>query len=274
MHAFASLNLKIYSPDEIKLSAISSAALYGRGIFTTVAIYNGKPFLWEKHWRRLIENAGKVGLNLSEFSEEKVKKAFTEIVVQNKSKNGRARITFFDESAISIWSFETNNKTSLLITTADFRKIKDINLTVSPYPINSKSPLNGVKSCNYLENLIALEEAKQRSFDEAVRLNERGEIASACMANLFWIKDAKIFTPALKTGCLAGTTREFLLETPAIEEKTSTLEELNEADEIFLTSAGIGVGKVGRFEEKTLESKITGTILDRAFPFHQSFFQD
>lgn len=257
MHAFASFNRKIHSPEEIKLSAVSSAALYGRGVFTTVAILGGKPFLWEKHWRRLTENAGKINLNLSEFSEEEVKKAFSEIIFKNKAENARARVTFFEESASGIWFFETNNKTSLLITTADFREAKDLRLTVSPYTVNSKSPLAGLKSCNYLENLLALEEAKRRGFDEAVRLNERDEVASACMANLFWIKDAEIFTPALKTGCLAGTTREYLLEIRAIEEKTATLEELNEADEIFLTSSGIGIGKVVGFNEKILKSNKT-----------------
>src|SRR3954470_16095811 len=122
MHAFASFNQKIHSPEEIKLSAVSSAALYGKGVFTTIAVYAGKPFLWEKHWRRLIENAEKIGLNLSEFPEDAVKNAFSEIIVKNKLENARARITFFDESASGIWSFETNNKTNLLITTADFRE--------------------------------------------------------------------------------------------------------------------------------------------------------
>jgi len=257
MHAPVSFNQKIHLPDEIKLHAISSAALYGRGVFTTVAIYNQKPFLWEKHWRRLNENAAKIGINLPEFSETEVKNAVSEIIIQNKVENGRARITFFDESASRIWSFETNRKTSLLITSADFRAAKDLHLTVSPYPINSKSPLAGVKCCNYLENVLALENAKAHGFAEAVRLNERGEAASACMANLFWIKDGKTFTPALKTGCLAGTTREFLLETYSIEEKTITLEELNEADEIFLTSAGIGIAKVAQFNEKILKSNKT-----------------
>ena len=274
MHAFSSFNYQIFSSDKIKLPAISSAAFYGRGIFTTVAIYNRKAFLWAKHWRRLTENAVKIGLDLSGFSDLTVENAFSEIISQNHVENGRARITFFNESASGIWSFESNNTISLLITTADFREAKDLNLTVSPYLRNSKSPLANVKSCSYLENILALEEAKTRGFDEAVRLNERGEIASACLSNLFWITDGKIYTSALETGCLAGTTREFLLETFAIEERTTTLNELNEADEIFLTSAGIGIGRVGRFEEKILKSGITNTILDKAFPFHRSSLQD
>lgn len=274
MHAFVSLNQKILSPDEAKLPAISSAALYGKGIFTTAAIYHGNPFLWEKHWRRINENAAKIGIDLSGFSEEAINEALSEIIDQNGVENGRARITFFDETASDIWSLETNRKTSVLITTADFRQIKNLSLTVSPYRINSKSPLANVKSCNYMENILALEAAKAAGFDEAVRSNEHGALASACLANLFWIKDGQIFTPALETGCLAGTTRELLLEICDVGEKTASLEELNEADEIFLTSAGIGIGKVGKFDERILKNELTSTILDKAFPFRQSFSRD
>lgn len=257
MHAFASFNQKILSPDEIKLHAISPAALYGKGIFTTVAVYGGKPFLWEKHWKRLNENAAKTGINLHDFSEDIVKNALAEVIDQNRVDNGRARITFFDESASGIWSLETNRNTSFLITTADLEEAKALNLTVSPYPINSRSPLANVKSCNYIENILAFENAKARGFDEAVRLNERGEIASACLANLFWIKGERIFTSTLATGCLAGTTREFLLENFSIEEKKAALEELEEADEIFLTSAGIGIKSAAEIDGKVFGSSIT-----------------
>ncbi len=258
MHKFASFNQKILAPEQINLSAISSASLYGRGIFTTVAIYNQKPFLWEKHWKRLRENANKIGINLSKCSENSVKNSLSELIQTNKIENARARITFFDESATAIWDFETRKKTSLLITTADFKQTPEsFNLTISPSPINSKSPLVNVKSCNYLENLLALEDAKRKGFDEAVRLNEKGEIASATMSNLFWIKGEKILTSALETGCLAGTTREFLLENFTIEERKIDLEELMRADEIFLTSAGIGIKSVAKIDEKFFGNSIT-----------------
>lgn len=266
MHRFVSFNQKIQTPEQINLSAISAAAFYGRGVFTSLAIYKRKLFQWEKHWRRLIENAEKIRLDLSEFSEEKVKNSLSETINQNKIENARARITFFDESASGIWSFETNRKTSLLIATADFREAeKDLRLTVSPYLVNSKSPLAGVKSCNYLENILALENANAKGFAEAVRLNERGEIVSACMANLFWIKREKIFTPALETGCLEGTTRNFVIESAKeVFTVKTTLEEFLKADEVFLTSAGIGIASVKKIDERTFNNKITG-ILQKEF---------
>ncbi len=102
---------------------------------------------------------------------------------------------------------------------------------------------------------MAFEEAKVRGFDEAVRLNERWEVASACMANVFWLKDGKLHTPSVGTGCLAGTTREFILETLDCDEVEATIAELNSADDIFLTSAGLGVIQVAEFDGKVMHQK-------------------
>lgn len=242
MHEFIGFNHQIFPAENAFLSAVSSAALYGKGVFTTVAVHNSIPFLWEKHWQRLISNARKVGITLSEFSEQLTEKALLETIEKNNLTTGRARLTFYDETASSVWQTDPKRKTNLLIQTADFRVVSNnFRLTVSPYRVNSTSPLAGVKSCNYLENILALEDAKSRGFDEAVRLNEKGEVASACLANIFWEKRGVYYTSSLKTGCLSGITRGFILENFVVRERKSTLAELYKAERIFLTSAGIGV---------------------------------
>lgn len=244
MHQFVSFNRQILSANEANLTAISSATLYGKGIFTTIAIYDKTPFLWEKHWLRLLDNASRIGLNF-DFAEKGICESLTELIAQNKIKNGRARLTFFDESAKGIWAFENNKKTSFLMTTADFRPVsEELKLTVSPYRIYSTSPLVNIKSCNYLENLLSFEEAKKRGFDEAVRLNEKGEIVSACLANIFWLKDDEIFTPSLKTGCLAGTMRGLVLEKYKVFEVEENIESLEKSDTVFLTSSGLGIKQI------------------------------
>lgn len=264
MHEFVCFNRKIINAENTSISALSSASLYGKGIFTTLAIIDKKPFLWEKHWRRLKENANKLKLDLSNFSEEEIKNFLLETIEINNFVNGRARITFFDESPSKIWNFESEKQTSFLIVTADRRETKnDLRLTVSPFSINSRSPLANVKSCNYFEKILALEEAKNRGFYEAVQLNERGKIVSACMGNIFWMKNEKLFTPSLETGCLRGTMRDFLMENFEVAEVESDPEILKTADAIFLTSAGIGIVQVFEFDEKRfekLESEVTKII--------------
>ena len=227
---------------------ISNAALYGKGVFTTIAVIDSAPFLWEKHWRRLTSHAAKLEIDISKFSEAEV---FEALSLEIKSKNlklGRARITVADESESELWSRGGQKKTSLSIITAERRPItSELSLTISPHRINTTSPLTGIKSCNYLDHLISYDEAKRRGFDEAIRLNERGEITSACMANVFWSKDGKLYTPSLRTGCLAGTTREFVLENIDCEEAVADLSELNNVEAIFLTSAGIMTTAVSKY---------------------------
>ena len=255
MHEQVLINGRILLAADAGVSSPSVAGLYGKGLFTTVAIHNRSPFLWEKHWHRLENNAYKLKIDVAEFSEDFTKTALDQIIRQNNVSDGRARITFFDERSSSIWPSESEGETSLLILTGDLRSVNEnFRLTVSPYPVNSHSPLTGIKSCNYLEKIIALDEAKTRNFDEAIQVNERGEVTSAVMANVFWLKDGILYTPSLKTGCLPGTTREFVLENLDCREVEATLDELNKADAIFLTSAGLGVTQIAEFESRKLRT--------------------
>jgi len=256
MHEFVFFNTAITGVLSASILATSSAAIYGKGIFTTIAIYDGTPFLWEKHWRRLEYSASKLNIDLSAFSENTTRIALEEILKKNDVSMGRSRITFFDESASPLWQHHKALKTGLLITTGDIRKVsEEFRLTTSPYRINTLSPLRGIKSCNYLDKLMTLEEAKSVGFNEAIQINERHEVATAVIANVFWIKNDVLCTPSLKTGCLTGTTREFVMENLECREVEARVAELYSADAIFLTSAGFGVVQAGKFESRKLAIK-------------------
>jgi len=233
----------------------TSSTLYSKGVFTTIAICDGKPWVWEKHWRRLTENAAMLGIDLAEETEDQTRSGLKDAISETGIANGRARITFSDETQSPIWSQSTVKKTALSIIIAKCRPVPaNFRLTISPHRVNTTSPLVGIKSCNYLEHLLAFEEASERGFHEAVRANERGEIASVCMANVFWTKDGNLFTPSLKTGCLAGTTREYILENLDCEEVETGVEDLVSADRIFLTSSGISAIAAAEFEGRRLDT--------------------
>jgi len=232
----------------------SSSTLYGRGVFSTISVFDNRPFVWAKHWRRLTANAEKLGIDISDYNERSVADSLAELIEKNGIRNGLARITFSDDSPSELWSEGGEKKTRLSIITTSRRGLPEhFKLTVSPHHINTTSTLVGIKSCNYLEHLMAFDEAKSRGFHEAIRMNERGDVASGCLANVFWLKDEKLFTPSLKTGCLAGTTREFVLENLECEEVETGIDAVHEADKIFLTSAGIGIVRVAMFESRRID---------------------
>lgn len=232
----------------------SKSRLYGIGIFTTIAFRRGELLLWDKHWRRIVRDAETVGIDLSEYSEAKVLTDVVDAIAAAGLTDGRVRITLADETAGPHWpAAPPLRTTSLDILVGDARPVPDpFRLGVSPYLVNSRSPLAGVKSCNYLENILAIKEAKGRGLNEAVRTNERGHITGGCMSNVFWLKGERLFTPALSTGCLPGTTREFVLENVKCDEVEAELKELDTADAVYMTSAGLGIAAVQELDGKQL----------------------
>ncbi len=235
------------------LTPTSNIFLYGKGVFTTIRTVSGEPLFWDKHWVRLRNDSGKVGVDLSEFSETRVFDALKKELTTSGISDGRARITFLDQRSADIWPAEVEQNTTISILVGERRPLPpNFSVGASPYRVNAFSPLSGVKSCNYLENILALEEARSRGFHEALRTNHADEITGGCMSNVFWLKGGVLYTPSLVTGCLAGTTREFILESLDCREVKVGLEELNSADAIYLTSAGLGIVAVAEFEKRKL----------------------
>ncbi|HEY0320799.1 MAG TPA: aminotransferase class IV [Pyrinomonadaceae bacterium] len=259
MHSRIILNNQLLDAARARLPAITPAAVYGRGVFTTLAVHNGHPFLWHEHWTRLMVHADRARVDRSSLDEEQTRALLSRLIKANSVSEGRARITLLaNASRDGIWNLDGASEeplTLLLIMTGEPHALSAdvLALTVSPYRINTLSPLVGVKSVNYLEHIIAWEEARARDFHEAVMLNERGEVVSATMANIFWVRDGALHTPGLSTGALAGTTRTRILTlaeelgVPLVE-GVNELAQLGDADEIFLTSAGLGLAIVTTFD--------------------------
>ena len=240
-----------------RVAPVSSAMLYGRGVFTTLAVYNSEPFLWSKHWQRLTADAEKLDIDLTGCTEKGVGEAMQKLVSVNQVKNGRVRVIFLARSGRGSWKTKTpgGKKTDLLIMTGDVHKVPDagLSLAVSPYRISTSSPTTGVKSLNYLDRILSRDEARSRDFDEAVVLNERGEIVSATTANLFWVKSGKLHTPTISTGAIPGVTRQCVMDIAEkhfipLFEAVYEMSDLVDADEIFLTSSVIGVAPVTTFD--------------------------
>jgi 4-amino-4-deoxychorismate lyase len=259
-----------------RLAAVSSASLYGRGVFTTLAVYDSKPFLWSKHWQRLSAHAAKLDIDHTGCTEKSVGDAVAKLIAVNQVKDGRARVTMFARSGRDFWKAKqpSTRKTDLLIMTGDAHRAPQngVSLAVSPYRVSTFSPLTGLKSLNYLDHILSKEEARSRDFDEAVVLNERGEIVSATTANIFWASNGTVHTPALSTGALAGITRDCVIDIAnkhfiPLVEGIYEMADLVDADEIFLTSSGIGVAPVTTFDFRryAIEAESITSIIRQAF---------
>ncbi|UAL09715.1 aminotransferase class IV [Caulobacter segnis] len=130
---------------------------------------------------------------------------------------------------------------------------------------NEGSPASRLKTLSYLDNVLARAEAREAGADEAVMLNNRGEVACAGAANLFWISEGRLFTPRLDCGALAGITRARVLASRLVEEVMVGIEALEAADAIFLTNSLIGMRPVSRLGARPLAPHPLVEALKAAF---------
>jgi len=122
------------------------------------------------------------------------------------------------------------------------------------------------KTLSYLNRIQAKREGSSPT-EERVMLNEKGEVASVAMGNLFWVKEGKLRTPARECGCRAGTVRRWIVERSGreVEEGRWGKEELDGAEEIFLTNARIGIKPVVSWHGKKLARSGVAEALVKAF---------
>ena len=110
---------------------------------------------------------------------------------------------------------------------------------------NESSPLSRIKSCCYLDSVLARLEAKERGAEEALFLNTNGDLACGASSNLFLAVDSVLVTPPVESGVLPGITRRVVLELAGRldlphEERRVTAEELHRAEEAFVTNTALG----------------------------------
>lgn len=276
MHPVIYLNKTMVEATKARVAPVSSAMLYGRGVFTTLAIHKGREFLWSRHWERLVLHAGKLDIELAGLTEKNLAEALHKLAAVNRVDEGHARVILLARSGSDVWKAKNagSRKTDVLIMTGDAQVVSPngISLAVSPYRFNTFSPLTGIKSLNYLDHVLAREEARARDFDEALMLNERGEIASASTSNIFWVKNGTVHTPTISTGAMAGVTRSCVIEIAAkhyipLVEGVYEMPDLIEAEEIFLTSSTLGVAPVTTFDFRryAVEAGSVTNILGEAF---------
>ena len=230
------------------MPAVSASSLLGKGVFTTAAVLRGEAFRLENHLARLSRDANAVGIDAGGNLLSRIPDAVAALVRANGVTKGKMRITLLETAPPESWAADPESRTRVGIQTADLPvRPEALRLGLSEFRVNSMSPLAGVKSCNYLEPLIASGEARRAGLDEALRLNQDGAVVSACLANVFWRSrdDGRWRTPPASTGCLPGTTREAVMEQIDVLEAVSEIEELrSEADAMFITSAVVGIAPV------------------------------
>ena len=219
--SLASLDGVIMAADEVSIPATDEGLLRGDGIFEVIRVYDGQPFAFEAHLRRLQSSADNLRLPLDL---ESVRADAHRLLAEA----GAGR----DHDALRI--VITRGGRRLLLTeglSPTRETIRLASVTYAPTRI-----LDGVKSLSYGSNMLATRLAQERGYDEALLVTPHGRVLEAPTSSLFWVKDGTLLTPPLDDHILASITRALVIEEAGAREQACTLPDLAAAEEVFLAS--------------------------------------
>jgi branched-chain amino acid aminotransferase len=241
MHRFLLHNDEIRDASEHILSAGQVGLLSGWGVFSTLRVYDGVPFAWERHWQRMKRDAERMRIPFpseARWLEERLLR----LLDANRAVNATLRVYVVRDRG-GIWEGPGQAREfDVIAFTADVNPWPEaVKLALLPHGRHAASEFAGTKYLSWGENLMRYERAHEQGFDEVILLNERGEVSECTSANVFAVQGDRVWTPPQSDGCLAGVTRSVLLEEVrvpglTIGEKTLLPRDLETADEVFITS--------------------------------------
>jgi branched-chain amino acid aminotransferase len=265
---------KFYSEANAKVSVLDHGLLYGDGIFEGIRFYNGRVFRLEEHLNRLWDSARSICLEIP-MTMRDMTEAVLETIRQNHLRDGYIRLlvtrgignlglnptqckcpsVIIIAATIALYHPDVYRKGLSIVTCATRRS--------NPAALNP-----AVKSLNYLNNVMARIEANLAGADEALMLNDAGNVAECTADNVFVIKRGQIFTPPITAGALRGITRSIVFEIAAelgikVSETDITRHDVFVADECFLTGTAAEIIPVVKADGRLIGNGKPGPITTR-----------
>ncbi|WAZ20485.1 aminodeoxychorismate lyase [Streptomyces cinnabarinus] len=236
--------------ESARVSVFDHGLTVGDGIFETVKATDGRLFGLTRHLNRLTRSAR--GLGLPDPDHDEVRRACTAVLDANPMPLGRLRITYTGGHG-PLGSDRGEHGPTLVVAVGETTRRPDSTAVITvPWTRNERGALTGLKTTSYAENVVALSRAHQHGCSEALFANTVGQLCEGTGSNVFVVLDGEIHTPPVASGCLAGITRELVVEWTGAKETDLPLDVLQRADEVFLTSTLRDVQAVHRVDEREL----------------------
>lgn len=275
MEPIVNLNGRFLKASEAKISIMDNGFLFGYGVFGATRIYNGTVFRLESHLSRLQKSCARLGIIVNVLE---LRTPALETIRANNLEDGLVRITISAGEGNLIPNPRSCASPTILITAAPYNTPvaemyeKGYKAVVSAIRRHSDAPASEMKTLNYIESMLARQEARMAGYDDALLLNEKGYLSESSSGNVFIVKDKVLKTPPENSGFISGVVREVVLQIASELDIKSVetdigLEDLYKADEAFLTNSvleimplvsindrAIGLGKPGIITRKILEA--------------------
>jgi branched-chain amino acid aminotransferase len=273
-HALCWINGHIQPAHQAHISVYDHGLLYGDGVFEGLRFYYRKTFMLQAHLQRLQQSAQAIALELP-YSLEQIQQAIEQLIQRYPDDSGYLRLVITrGKGSLGIDPLKCD-KASLFIIADELSVVNSQHLeqgiklhiaTTKRTPAVCLDPK--IKSLNYLNNILARIEANHAGMDEALMLNLDGYVSEGSVDNIFIISNGALKTPPLNDGLLAGITREVIIDIAqemeiSCDQTSLTVQDLQQADECFLTGTGAELIKVSQIDQhvyKTLENPLMPKI--------------
>lgn len=237
----------LYNEDKVY---VDQGVFFGKGAFETIAYYD-KPVFLDYHIERL-KRALEV-LNMDQLEENKLREFIDDKLSLH---NISFKITVTDKNIII--------STRPIPYTEDMYR-DGFNLTVSEVRRNKTSRLTYIKSCCYYENILQKQEAIKKGYNDLIFLNEEDKITETSCANIFFVKDKKIYTPKVSEGLLEGVIRRWIMDNYDVIETSIGIEDISEYDEVFITNSLMGIMKVSKINNTSYNNEEISSIIRKDY---------
>lgn len=275
------INGSITSGEDACISVFDRGFLYGDSVYEVLRTSNGKPVDLERHLERLGRSANALVLSLPTSATVRHAIADTLAAAANPESYIRVVITRgagevgLDTALAETISFLVIVKPMVLPKSELYESGVSVRLVgVQRTSVKSVDP--AVKSGNYLNNILALAEARKHDDYEAVMCDQAGWLAEGSSSNVFLVKQGVLRTPSPAVGLLSGITRQRVLELATgegmeVEEALIAPAALREADEAFLTSSIRGIIPVTRVDSEPVGDGMPGPVTGQLMSQYAAF---
>ena len=273
---FIWFNGKMIPWDDARIHVMSHVLHYGSGVFEGIKCYATDKgpaiFRLNDHIKRLIESGEKYGMQIP-FSEQDLIEASIDTVHQNGFESCYIRpIAFYGYDTLGVHPKDCPIEVAVAsfywgAYLGDKGLEKGVNITISPWKKLSLDafPPSAKASGQYLNSMLAVKDARNRGYDEALLLNQEGYIAEGSGQNIFIVKDKKIFTNGVNASILMGITRSSIIQISrdlnySVEITDLSEEMLLNADESFFTGSATEVTPIATVNDRPIGNGKPGSI--------------
>ncbi|MDA8386493.1 MAG: aminotransferase class IV [Actinomycetota bacterium] len=209
--AYVYVDGSLVKESEGVIPVLDHGVVAGDGVFEALAVYDGTPFALRRHLERLARSVS--GMRMTTAPDlEVVEAAIHDVVKANQIGFGKVRVTYTAGDG-PLGSDRLPSRPRLVVAAAPLAPIAPTaKVAVSLWPRNERGILAGVKTTSYAENVVGLNWAIAQGADEIIFPNTKGELCEGSGSNIFVVVDGELITPTLASGCLAGVTRDLIVE--------------------------------------------------------------